>query len=447
MGSTFGSIKNEPEYAETKSKCSPDYSLNEALLESIYGFTSDYNSISNIGKNFLDVSATILVSDVNFKGLSMEAAPYLDRRLKSRSDFYLYNDQKLRICLREFGTPLKPVTSLSTLMIHEMTHAIDDYCNMGSCRTFFKVLDEKNKTQNFDKPTFLACSADIVDDEANTFTKSYLDDLNKQLPKDNEISNIANNYGHSFITVKGNRRGLTCPPECTEFLTFSVEQIFDALSSSDTTEQFSTNYNNIIETSISKAAAHQYSPPEILSSAFGLIKDTTVPHLQLIKEHAERDEQYHELAKCCDAAMNSLETKHNKLIEELTDERKASATVAYETKESTTRMIGEKRERLESKNSGSDNGSCSSNDIQNPENVSARKSAVMQQSPTTEGKSYKEALLSGLPEQMDYARKQASEMQNKLSSIQKPILNNSVNPTATKKKSAPARYTGWSGPS
>jgi hypothetical protein len=292
--------------------------LNTVVLNSLRAFNTDYATCRSLGQDFLKTSTKILSDEhKSFAGLSIESIPYFDGA--TRSDHYQYDTKQVSVCFHPLPLPLHTNNQPSLLLAHELTHAIDDvHSDLSSCKLLFHTLDKNAKGNGRTQEAILDCAARIVDDDHKTFTKFYLPNLKEQwfVAKGRQVfydrakewvdvmaSSPDTNVFAEFDA--SGKRGLRCGSVPTEFLTFSIEHVFNALKESTNPDEFASKYETRITGALSKEDTSRFDL-EIKKAALELIKDTTSAHLRLLQEHSTSTA----LSKCCDQAINVLESQY-----------------------------------------------------------------------------------------------------------------------------------------
>jgi hypothetical protein len=307
-------------YSKALDQCSPTQKVNLVVQKSLNAFDHSYNSCKSLGQDFLHTSIKILTAKhTDFAGLSIEAIPSFEGKI--RSDHYQYDTKQVHICFQPLVPPLNTKHNTSLLLAHELTHAIDDvHSNLNSCKVLFQNLHKNATGSRRKQEAILDCAAKIVDDDKKTFSKFYLPSLKEQwfitegkrvfhdrtqewvaAIEENPATNV-------FVGVDDGKRGLRCGSVPTEFLTFSMEHVFNALKESENPNEFADKYNTIITRALSKVDENGFEL-EIKKAALELIKDTTSAHLRLLQEHSTSPA----LSECCDKAINILETQYSSL--------------------------------------------------------------------------------------------------------------------------------------
>lgn len=319
-----------------RQKLATTNNISDVANASLEEFNTEYQNCSNLAKAFLNTSTQILADkgkEFGFGGLSIEAIPYFDGT--TRSDSYQYATKQVRICFQNMPPPLRSSNPPSSLLAHELTHAIDDLCsNLNSCKVLFNSLHSTAPSDLSKQEKILDCVSKILDanDVNKTFEKYYLPNLKAAWFPKNRKSNKNKSEGYDWAKNWANRindtsdssnifegfdddgkRGLQCGFVPTEFLTFSVEHIFNALQDTNTSQEFTNNYENIIISLLSQID-HEFTP-EIKKAALELIKDTTQHHLVLLREHSSCSS---ELRASLDEASNILTRQCHSLTSQST---------------------------------------------------------------------------------------------------------------------------------
>lgn len=328
---TAESIKAKP-----GSQCDENQDLVNVVLASLHAIDIDFlKNNSNLSQAFLITSAEMLVGskalqesgelDSYFEGLSIEAIPSFNG---TRSDDYNYIEQQTQICFQALTAPLDTPHLPSLLLAHEFTHAIDDsYRKVNSAAIVFENL-HRNAPKDKDKQMqILECAANLVDD-TQALTAGYLPGFKRYLLKKNVGVDVAEHYTNlhkentesasaiadtrQSVQLISDRRifqndegALECTSVLPEFLTFSIENVFQALKKSETVQEFEKNYtervNILLERTIGK-----YPDSAIRAAALELILDSTKPYLDLIKDKTT----FPELQNCCDITSRILEENY-----------------------------------------------------------------------------------------------------------------------------------------
>jgi hypothetical protein len=302
--------------------CGDTFELSSSIRQSLKEIDTAWNECSELGKQFLIASVTMLADsknlqengdlDASFEGLSIEAIPCYSEN--SRSDNYVYTTQQVQICTRKLPAPLTLNASLTTIFAHEFTHAIDDtYSKLHSIHTVFANL-HKSASEDFEQQfEILKCSVKLVDDDAQLFEKGYLPTFEnflrgKDVSEGSEVSNkdVVKWYANQNISdrpFQGEEGELICTTIPAEFLTFNIEHIFNTLNESKTTEEFQTKYETVVSSVLKNITSY---PLPIQLAALKLVQETTKHHLDLIKSKADDSP---DLQACCDIANKELEGK------------------------------------------------------------------------------------------------------------------------------------------
>ncbi len=383
--------------------------VNEVICKSLTAFDTTYNNCSKLAKEFLMTSTNLSIEkphdksnnqsdSIDFHGLSVEAIPYCiwDKKAKqlTRMESYSYYRCAISICLQNLPFPLSTNNNSCIVLAHELTHAIDDtHTNLNSCKVLFNTLHNKAHNNAAKQEAVLECASKIVDNHESMFTNHYLSDLKNLWFTDNgkptfydwanywvEEMNNASTQQNVFVgSDKQGNRGLKCGSVPTEFLTFSIEHVFNALENSNNPEEFTNNYQNTIRSQLS--ACDNFAP-EIKKAAFELIKDTTTPHLTLLMNHSSSEELKSSLGK----AIEVLEHQCSELSQSSStmmnlENRKRPATTPND-QDRDEKRITEEQTYIENNNSTtttivpSHTSSSSSTNISSTTDLnSARKSA------------------------------------------------------------------------
>jgi hypothetical protein len=311
--STLTSLKQK---AQAKPQCSDSQDLAEVIDESVSAIVQDYLICTPLAQQFLNTSAQILAAskqkhdsneiDASFEGLSIEAVPCFEGAV--RSDNYQYDAQQARICFRNFNPPLNATVRQSTLLAHEFTHAIDDiYDKTQSIKILFDNLQRNAPCNPSKQEEILKCAAILVDDSTNTLQTEYLPSFIKGLYKENTNVEARMRLAKNPRPFQHESTGiLECTSIPTEFLTFSIERVFDVLRDSASTKDFNLKHTEELEKRIKSARAHPYSA-EILGAALELVNDTTSHHLDRIIQASQTT--CPDLAECCKHTQILLKAK------------------------------------------------------------------------------------------------------------------------------------------